>query len=456
MKTYHYHCDREIPVIAEPEILVVGGGCAGFAAAVCAARRGHKTLLAERSYCLGGTATEGMVGPFMTCSDPEGKNEVIKGFFREFVDRLIAEGGALEPMSIQNCKGYSSWHEFGHQNVTPFNIDAYKVVAEDLCREAGAELLYGVTACDVVRSADGKTIDGVCFQAKEGPVLIRAKIVIDCTGDADIAWLAGCPTLKGEPGTGEVQAASLFFSIEGVDEDVLQQRCDELGWPSLRFEKEIAEAVANNEYPVPRRRLGVYKSCGGTWKVNATRIQNVDGTCSADLTRVAVEGRQQVRAIFRFLRKYVHGFEHIRLLGSASAPGIRETRRIEGKFILGEEDIVKGTMFPDAVAVCSNSRDNHKEFIGKYIPSTCCYSLPYRVLLPQGADNLLAAGRNVSCDRAVLSAIRVMPPCFALGQAAGNAAALALDSSLMPPAVDTAELQKRLRAENAVLPPLPF
>ena len=452
MKTYHYHFDREIPVFAEPEVLVVGGGCAGLAAAVCAARRGHKTLLAERSYCLGGTATEGMVGPFMTCSDPAGKKEVIRGFFREFVDRLIAENGALEPMTIPNCEGYSSWHEFGHQNVTPFNIEAYKVVAEDICREAGVELLYGVTACDVIRTADGKNIDGVCFLAKEGPVLIRARIVIDCTGDADIARLAGCPTVKGEQGTGEMQAASMFFSIEGVDEPVLQQRKEALGWESMRYEKEIAEAAANGEYPVPRRRLGCYKSCDGTWKVNATRIENVDGTTSSGLSRIATEGRQQIRAIFRFLRKYVHGFENIRLLGSSSMPGVRETRRIEGKFVLQEEDIVEGKMFPDAVAVCSNSRDTHKGLIGKYIPSDRCYSLPYRILLPQGADNLLAAGRNVSCSRPVLAAIRVMPPCFALGQAAGNAAALALDSGVAPAEIDIPELQRRLTAEKAVLP----
>ena len=450
MEMYHYCTDKLIPVAAEPEILVVGGGCAGIAAAVCAARRGHRTLLAERSFSLGGTATEGMVGPFMTCSDPEGKVELIKGFFRELVERMIAEGGALESMLIPNCKGYSSWHMFGHQNVTPFNIETLKIVAEDLCREAGVELLYGVTACDVLRR--DSSIDGVCFQAKEGMILIKPKFVIDCTGDADIAALAGCPVQKGDPETGEMQAASLFFLIEGVDEAVLDERCRTRGWESLRFMDEIEQAVQNGEYPVPRRRLGVYKSCDdGTWKVNATRIPDVDGTCSRDLTRIAVEGRQQVRAIFRFLKKYVHGFENIRLLGSASMPGVRETRRIQGDFILQEESLVRGEVFPDAIAVCSNSRDNHKGLIGKYIPSTTSYTLPYRVLVPRDADNLLAAGRNVSCSRPVLSAIRVMPPCFALGQAAGNAAALAVETGSTNSGIDVQELRKRLRAENAVV-----
>ena len=335
--------------------------------------------------------------------------------------------------------------------MTPFCIETFKVVAEDLCRESGVELLYGVSACSAVRRAGGAGLDGVVFLAKEGLVMIRAGMVIDCTGDADIAYLAGCPTLKGDPETGEMQAAGLFFSIDAVDEAVLERRRETSGWEAMRFEKEIAEAAAAGEYPVPRRRLGVYKSCDGTWKVNATRIEDVDGTTSAGLTRTAVEGRRQVRAICRFLQKYVRGFEHIRLLGSASMPGIRETRRIEGDFIMREKDMLAGTMFDDAVAVCGNSRDTHKGMIGKYIPATCCYSLPYRILLPRGADNLLAAGRNVSCDRSVLAAIRVMPPCFALGQAAGTAAALALEEGVAPAKIRVEVLRERLRASGCVV-----
>ena len=451
MDTICYRLERDIPVIGDVDVLVVGGGCAGLASAVCAARRGKRTLLAEREFCLGGTATNGMVGPFMTCSDSKGENEIIKGFFRELVDRLIAEGGAQEPMSINTCDAYSSWHLYGHLNVTPFNIDAFKFVAEDLCRESGVELLYGVQVLDVLRTSDGRSIDGVVFQTKDGLALIRSRIVIDCTGDADIAFMAGCPTAKGEEGTGEMQAAGLFFSIDGVDEAVLQERSEREGWQSMRYEKEIEAAVANGEYPVPRRRIGAYKSCDGTWKINATRIPGVDGTTSQDLTKIAVEGRQQIRAIFKFLRKYVHGFENIRMLGSAATPGIRESRRIIGEFVLQEESLINGEVFSDTIAVCSNSRDTHVGLTGKYIPSVCNYTLPYRILLPQNADNLLAAGRNVSCSRAVLSAIRVMPPCFALGQAAGNAAALALDSGRKVADIDIVELQRRLESENVVL-----
>ena len=367
MKTFHYHSDREIPVIAEPEILVVGGGPAGIAAAYCAARRGHQVLLAERGYCLGGTATAGLVGPFMTSSDPEGKKQIIRGFFRELVDRLIAAGGALEPMSMGNCDAYSSWHLHGHHNLTPFNAETLKFEAESMCLEQKVQLLYGVQAAEVVKSADGKRIDGVVFAAKEGFVYIRAKMVIDCTGDGDIAFMAGCPMMKGDEKDGEMQAAGLFFSLEGIDEAVFQKRYQTLGWESLRYEKEIAEAAANGEYPIPRRRLGLYKADDNTWRANITRIPDVDGTKSEDLTKIMVEGRKQIGAILKFLRKYVKGCEKVRLLKTAEFPGIRETRRIKGDFIMQGKSVREAEIFPDAILLLSNSIDFHKGLIGPII-----------------------------------------------------------------------------------------
>ena len=451
MKTSRYVLERDVPVIAETEILVVGGGPAGIAAAVCAARRGRRVLLAERCLCLGGTATGGLVGPFMTCSDPEGTKQLIRGFFAELVQRLVAADGAIDPMTMANCDAHSSWHEFGHRNLTPFNSETLKLVAEELCLEAGVQLLYGVQAMDVRRSPDGRRLEGVYFAAKEGLVFVGAQAVVDCTGDGDVAALAGCPMLKGDEATGEMQAAGLFFLLEGIDEAAFQERKERLGWESMRFETEIAAAVANGEYPIPRRRLGLYKSCDGTWRANVTRIPGVDGTRSEDLTRIAVEGRRQIAAAVRFLRRYVKGCERVRLRESAALPGVRETRRIHGDFVLGEQSLIDGEVFPDAILVCSNSRDNHFGLVGKYIPSARSYTLPYRILLPRNADNLLAAGRNVSCSRAVLSAIRVMPPCFGMGQAAGNAAVLALEANVPCSAIDTDELRKRLLAENVVL-----
>ena len=253
MKTIYLKIEREIPVFAETDILVIGGGPSGIAAAYCAARRGHTVLLAERSYCLGGTATSGLVGPFMTSSDPDGKRQIIRGFFRELVDRLIAAGGALEPMAIENCDAHSSWHLYGHRNVTPFNPETLKFEAEAMCLEQKVRLLYGVQTLEVRKTDDGKRIDGVVFAAKEGYIYIRAKMVIDCTGDGDVAYLAGCPMMKGDEQDGEMQAAGLFFSLDGIDDAAFQERCKTLGWASMRFEKEIAEAAANGEYPIPRR-----------------------------------------------------------------------------------------------------------------------------------------------------------------------------------------------------------
>ena len=453
MKTIHLKEERDIPVFAETEILVIGGGAAGIASAYCAARRGHQVLLAERGYCLGGTATSGLVGPFMTSSDPDGKRQIIRGFFRELVDRLKTAGGALEPMSLENCDAHTSWHLYGHHNVTPFNAETLKFEAEAMCLEQNVRLLYGVQAAEVRKSGDGKRIDGVVFAAKEGFIYIRAKMVIDCTGDGDIAFLAGCPMMKGEEKDGEMQAAGLFFSLDGIDEAVFQKRYQTLGWESMRYEKEISEAVANGEYPIPRRRLGLYKADDNTWRANITRIPDVDGTKSEDLTKIMVEGRKQIRAILKFLRKYVKGCEKVHLIHSAEFPGIRETRRIKGDFVMQGKSIHESEIFPDAILLLSNSVDFHKGLIGNYQPCRGIYSLPYRLLLPSGTDNLLAAGRCVSCDREVLAAIRVMPPCFGMGQAAGNAAALALETGCTPAAIDPAELQRRLRAEDVVLDP---
>ena len=166
---------------------------------------------------------------------------------------------------------------------------------------------------------------------------------------------------------------------------------------------------------------------------------------------VMVEGHKQIRAILKFLRKYVKGCENVHLIRAADFPGIRETRRIKGEFVMQGKSIREAEIFPDAILLLSNSIDFHKGLVGDYRPGKVVYSLPYRILLPSGVDNLLAAGRCVSCDREVLAAIRVMPPCFGMGQAAGNAAALALDTGKTPASIDVRELGKRLRSENVPL-----
>ena len=246
-------------------------------------------------------------------------------------------------------------------------------------------------------------------------------------------------------------AAGLFFTIEGVDESKLLERRAAQGEMSMRYTPEIETAMAAGEYPIPRKRLGLYKSCDGTWRCNITRIPDVDGSTTEGQTAIMLTGRKQIMAILKFLRKYVRGCENIRLVETATMPGIRETRRIHGDFVLREQSLIDGEVFPDTILVCSNSRDTHIGLGGIYIPSTTSYTLPYRMLLPHGIDNLLAAGRNVSCDRPVLSAIRVMPPCFGLGEAAGNAAAIAIEQNCACADIDVKLLQQRLASENACL-----
>ncbi len=451
MNSFHYKFEREITVAADVEITVVGAGPAGLAAAVSAARSGRKVLLAEQTMCVGGMAAGGLVGPFMTCSDPAGTKKLIRGFYEELMDRMAAEGGAEDPMGIPHCDGHSAWHEYGHGSVGPFNSETLKYVGEQMCIEAGVRLLYGVRLAGVSLSPGNSRIETLIFDSKEGLTAVRTLTAIDCTGDGDLAAMAGVPMVKGDDSTGEMQAAGLFFLVSGIDEDILRKRCESMGWESMRFEKEIAEARSKGEYPIPRTRLGLYKRCDGTWRANVTRIPDVDGTKNEDLTKIMITGREQVHAAVRFLRKYVHGCENLRLCQSAGMPGVRETRRIRGEFVMTGKSITGGEVFPDRILACSNSMDNHFGMVGKYIPSKVSYTVPYRVLVPRKVTNLLAAGRCVSCDRAVLSAIRVMPPCFAMGQAAGTAAAIAVESGKPFPEIDVPELQRRLRLANAVL-----
>ena len=206
----------DVPVIRKTKVLVVGGGCAGIAAAVCAARHGAKVLLAENNNCLGGMATSGLIGPFMTSYDPAGERQVIVGFYDEFVRRMMARGGAIHPSECRAGDAGAGYRIAGHDHCGPFEAEAFKAVAEDMCTEAGVELLYGALFQRAVMNEDGTRVTGAVFATKAGLIEIDAEQVIDCTGDADVAASAGAPFLYGDE-QGVAQPSSLFFIIRGVD-----------------------------------------------------------------------------------------------------------------------------------------------------------------------------------------------------------------------------------------------
>ncbi len=433
------------------DVLVIGGGVSGISSAIAAARGGAKVILAESMYNLGGTATSGLVGPFMTCSDADGEEQLIAGIYKEIVERMIEKGGAIDPMKCKSGSSYSGYYKKGHMNCGPFDSECLKITAEEMCLEAGVKIMYTLNLIKIIK--DGKNIASAVFASKSDIYLISAKYFIDCTGDANAAYMADVPFQNEEDE--ELQATSLFFEIEGVDKGVYDKYCSEkmdiLG--DDHFDKVIAEETEKGRYNVERKRLGTYEAIDGTWKVNGTRICGVDATDAEELTDAIIKGRKQMQDIVSMLKRRIPGCENVILKTSASMLGVRESRRIKGKYILTSDDLAQGTIFKDAVFICSNSIDFHSNNRGCYIANkTKYYTVPYRSLIPLGVDNLLVAGRSISADKMALSAIRVMPPCFAMGQAAGTAAAICTKKSVAFRDIDVYELKEKLKEDNVRLP----
>lgn len=442
----------EVTVARKTDVLVVGGGCAGLAAAICAARHGAKVLLAEAGSCLGGMGTAGLVGPFMTCYDPAGERQVIKGIYDEFVRRMAARKGAIPPEDCHAGDSYCGYRIPGHDHCASFSAESFKAVAEDLCEEAGVELLYGALFLRAVMNEAGDIITGAVFATKMGLIQIDARQVIDCTGDGDVAAASGAPFLYGDD-AGLTQPSSLFFTIRGVDKAKLEKLRTETGrYESIFFQKEIMQEMEEGRYHVPRNKVAIYECPDGTFRVNMSRVQMHNGLDPFEVTRATVAARRQIPEIMDLLRRIVPGCEQIELVQTASVLGQRETRRIEGDFVLTGEDLRHSRHFEDDVFIAGNSIDMHGGNSVNYQPAKgAAYGVPYRILLPAKVKNLLVAGRAASMDREALAAIRVMPPVFAMGQAAGTAAAMCIAENTEPAQVDIGTLRDLLRADDVVL-----
>lgn len=434
------------------DVFVCGGGVAGIAAAVGAARSGAEVILAESAGYLGGAATAGGVGVFMTCMDAQGKNQIIKGFFSEFVDEMIKDGGAVSFLECPGGDSHSGYRDKGHKGVTPYDVESFKRTAERLCTEAGVKLLYNAVflKCD---TADG-AVKSAYVVLKEGVCRIDAKVFIDTTGDGVLCADAGAETMYGGE-NGEVQNASVIFTVDGVDKEALDKHVEQSSGMRERFYMdEISAAREKNEFPCGTLKLRMFEGPRGIWYVNmAQEDGQVNALDSDAVTAALISQRKQIPEIVEFLKKNIPPLKNIRLIATAPALGVRESRRIVGEYVLSEKDITNSVCFEDKIAVCANSIDVHCSDHIDYRAqeSGKNYYIPLRCLIVKGFSNLLTAGRCVSADHYALAAIRVMPPSFAMGEAAGVTAALAARGGTDVRRTDYSLVKKRLLENGAFL-----
>lgn len=444
------------------DVIVVGGGPAGMCAAIAAAREGAGVVLVEQANACGGMATQGLVGPFMTCYDRQAKTMIIRGLFEEIVERMVRRGYAIHPSQVHAGTCFTSWIVLGHEHVTPFEPEGLKLIMDEMIQEAGVKVLYHT--CFLRPLMERDRIAGALVSSKKGLEVIEGKVVIDCTGDGDVAQRCGAPYEMGDQQLHQVQPATMFFHVSNVDGERLEAdiqahlhtfyRKDGVNYRSLHWR--VAQARANGDWSLQRVSIGIFRMPKpDEWCVNTSRIMNVDSTDNESLTRAEIEGRRQADEILRFLRKYVPGCENARMKATASCIGIRESRHIVGDYWLTGEDLLQGKVPEDTILLSANSVDVHGRFgpvSNEYVAiQSDYYGVPYRCLLPRGVEQLLVAGRCVSADSTAAGAIRVIPPCMGMGEAAGVAAALAVKAGCTVRGLDTGRLRRRLRERGVYL-----
>lgn len=437
------------------DVIVVGGGPAGTCAAIAAAREGARTLVVEEGNCLGGMATKGLVGPFMTCYDRKGEKQIIKGLFEEIVRRLEKIGGAIHPSKCGAGSCFSAWHVAGHDHVTPFEAEKLKIVLDEMCEQVGVDVLYHTMFMNPV--LEGNRIVGVEVFNKSGAARYGAKIVIDATGDGDVAFRSGAPCVSGDPARGgAMQPVTMFFKIAGLKQCELEAELKKHAHEKNArfFSWFVTEARNAGEWDLPRPHINIYRQVReDEWLVNVSRMNGVDATDVLQLSRAEREGRKQVRTIMNVFHKYFPGGENVRLLSVASTVGVRESRHVRGEYWMDGEDILEGRVPEDTIARNAYAIDLHAG-AGKSgtlfltVRNGDFYGIPYRSLVPLNVENLLVAGRCISGSSVAAASYRVMPSAMATGEAAGTAAALCAQSGVTPRRLDAKRLIGELRTRN--------
>ena len=434
---------RNVPLYGEYEVVVLGGGPAGIAASVAAARAGRRTLLIERYGFLGGMGTAAGVTNFcgLHANVHGGMHRVVQGVASELLARIDRLGGLNAPHLI-----------LGKILAQAYDTAAYKIAADDLLAAHKVDILFHALGAGVVMH-DDKRIHALMVETKAGRQAVIAGIFIDCSGDGDLAAWAGAAFEVGD-NAGSMLFPSMMFRLNGID----PQKAGE-AWRTIPALMEQAEAAGTHKF---HRKAAIVRPqrSGIEWRVNFTQLARPDGKAvnglvPDELTRGEIDGRRQALEAFEFLRT-VPGFEKSYIVDLPPQLGIRETRRVIGGHMLSGEDVLGCASFNDSIGVNGWPMEQHVagDVIFKFPPipeSRGFNELPYRMLVPEGLDNLLMAGRCASMTHDGQSAARVSGGCFVMGEAAGTAAALALGGNTNPRDIAIEKLQQQLQQQGAFI-----
>ncbi|MCP4035331.1 MAG: FAD-dependent oxidoreductase [bacterium] len=437
---------RQIPVLAQTDVLVVGGGPAGLAAALGAARQGARVMLVERYGCFGGVIAQSMVGTI--------------AWYR--TSEKTVDAGGIGTEFERRAKDMNASLEVNHYQV--LDTEVFKFIADQMIQEADIEPLLHTQIVDVLLS-DG-AITGVVTESKSGRQAILAKRVIDATGDGDVAARAGAP-FRIDPKE-ELEGVTVNFGCSGIDltkfiEYTLNNPSSIADWGDDSGEKEAAEFSTYLREPFDKAKeageiprdvrmesyWGSFTEAGEIPNMNAIHMPGIDSTDVRDLTRGEIEGRQRVMWAVAALRKYTPGFEKARLRTLGASIGCRESRKIIADCNLTEHDVLNQAEFDDTIGIFPEFLDGNNIAI---MPSTGRYfQVPYGITLPQEVENLLVAGRCVAGDKVSHAATRQMMCCTVTGQGAGVASAVSLEMGVTPRQVDIARVQDALRKQGVRL-----
>lgn len=428
MNTVSYNV--QVPVLAECDVLVVGGGSAGSSAAVAAARAGAKVIVLERYGFLGGTGAAVLDTFYGFYTPGSAEKKVVGGI----PDEVVA-GLERRRMLIKRPNTY------GAGAGLTYDPETLKLVWDELVSEAGVRVLFHTYFADVLK--DGPKVMGAVVGTKRGLRAVLAKAVVDASGDADVCARAGAP-FEDAGALGIAQSLTTTFRVINVD--VPRARA----FPK----KELWSLMESAEgYDLPRKEGSAHITpLGGVMVTNMTRVTGVDATDPDALSGAEMEGRRQALEYMRFLKGKVPGYERAELGGLSVNIGVRETRRIRGEYWITREDVISARKFPDAIARCGAPIEEHGaggDTKWEYLPDGETVDIPFRALLPREIEGVVAAGRCLSASHEAHASIRSIGQCLAMGQAAGLAAALAKGGGVR--SVNVGELRTRLLEVGAVL-----